>query len=294
MAPWAINPTARIALDPLAMLITDSDGMEHRQSIGTVTGVDAMFSLAEMSGGVLDSFVREALASNDPAVRVLVENRLLTNTQIPITTAREEAFRLGGFRAMEDAASRCVCRMRDGIQIRDGVLPDEVRYSVDVWARCLPYRRLDVDHPEAKHLHWIHTLSSSTADVRAIPFLRTLDNIVRRSVDYPLQIFRAYVYSGEPSDVYHAHSDSKYPADVTAVYYPSRWEDSWGGELLFYDDGEPRWAVLPTSNRLIIFRGIQPHRIGAISGSAESARCSVVLRYGSATRLSEGGINTVC
>jgi Rps23 Pro-64 3,4-dihydroxylase Tpa1-like proline 4-hydroxylase len=111
--------------------------------------------------------------------------------------------------------------------------------------------------------------------------MRVIDEKVRSVVDLTGKVvLRAHAYAGTPVDVYHAHEDTKNQTDITAIYYPVWWEDRFGGELLFYDQGEPRWAVAVRTGRLIIFRGSVRHRVAPVSSAASKARCSLVIRYG--------------
>lgn len=281
MKKWTLNSTARIVLDHEPAFVFGCDG-PSREPLHDEGRIEGLYQLASLVPDALDDFVDRAIADENPAVHMLIETGLIVpwDTAMPRLTPRDAAFALAEFVEMRTIAEAAKPQVRDVVTIFDDILPEAVRYSIDVWSRGLAYRRVDIDRPDARDLHWIHALLPCENHVRALPFLRIFDDIVRRHNTKPLRVMRAYLYAGQASDTYRTHADSEDPDDITAIYYPARWQDHWGGELIFYDDGEPRWAVTPRGNRLILFSGARPHRVAPVGIAAEVARCSLVLRYG--------------
>lgn len=282
MSQWKLNPTARIEMDFGPILAIGTAECVIRERLDDSGRIEGLYRLASLASDALNAFVERALANDDLAVRTLIEIGLLVpqakGTLRPFPP--NFAFALDAFAAMHKFALSTKPSLRDGVTVFDEVLPEPMRYSIDVWSRRIAYSRLDIDHSDASDLHWIHVLSPSAQHVQALPFLRTLDSLVRRQIGCRLHIMRSYLYAGQPGDIYHTHADSTESDDVTAIYYPVRWEDHWGGDLVFYDGDEPRWAVAPRGNRLIVFQGARRHRISPISIAANTSRCSLVLRYG--------------
>ena len=193
----------------------------------------------------------------------------------------ESGFTVLSVKSMQRTINRALCQKRDGVYIIDNILPNSVRLSIDSWVRALPYRKLDLDRVDVADLHWIYNMKPVPLFLRSIPFLRVLDDYVTHNYLSNKQVARrAYVYAGSFNDAYHSHKDYSEAGDMTAVYYPSPWGDSWGGELLIYDGCEPRWSFSPKPGRLIIFHGSRRHRIAPISTVAKNPRYSIVLRYG--------------
>lgn len=284
MSQWTINPTARFELDCGPVLVIGTTDGAIRERLDDLGRIEGLYRLASLSSDALNALVERALANNDLAVLALIETGLLVaqSEETPRPLLPHSAFVLDAFAKIHAFALAKKPGLRDVVTIFDEVLPEPMRYSIDVWSRGIPYSRLDIDHSDAADLHWIHILRPCAQHVQALPFLRTLDDLVRRNSAKPLRIMRAYLYAGQSSDIYHTHADSAEPDDVTAIYYPARWQDHWGGDLIFYDGDEPRWAVAPRANRLIVFQGARRHRIAPIAITATVARCSLVLRYGPA------------
>ena len=67
------------------------------------------------------------------------------------------------------------------------------------------------------------------------------------------------------------------------LYYPNlEWRREWGGETIFYtkDSKEIERAVEYRSNRLVVFDGEQPHRVGAPTAHAPYFRFSLSMFFG--------------
>ena len=284
MDAYRISRLARVSAEADLHLQIGDYAAAHVELIISATQLDGLYTLAELSEEDLDALVRERLDQGDAALSALVESAVLgRGPHTEDTDPLGYAFALSRWLELKRCAERAPVRRRDAVAMIDALFPEPARHSIDAWSRTLPYRRIDIDTPDARDLHWIFTMTPATHYVRATPFLRAIDDAVRGLAgDDGLTLMRAYIYAGGSADIYRAHRDSDVEADLTAIYYPMKWDDHFGGELLFYDQGEPRWAVAPRANRLIVFNGAREHRIGAISASADRSRCSIVLRYGAA------------
>jgi hypothetical protein len=279
-----LNSTMHIVADSIVQLKLHNDHSELIETICTEDQLDPIYRLAALK----DEERRDFLASrqNGEQTRDALESSgILVPREDDASSDRapgQSAFFISSFKYMRDTINQAPRHKRDGLDVFDGIFPDEVRLSIDIWVRALPYRKIDLDRTDVRDLHWIYTMKPPLVFVRSLPFLRALDDFIRKTfLDRSQTVLRAHIYSGSSEDIFHAHSDSEDMQDVTAIYYPCRWLEEWGGELLFYDRGEPRWAVQPHSGRLIVFHGSREHRVGAISSCAEGSRHSIVLRYGS-------------
>lgn len=192
--------------------------------------IAGLYHLATLDSEQIKSL---ATSSDDQSVAVLsamIDNGLICRNQNKrnLLPSYEAAFLLSSSRYIHDALKDALPRHRDGIMVYDNILPESTRHSVDVWTRRLSYSRVDVDTPVSQDLHWIHSLTPADLTVRAIPFLRALDDLVQSKAPTSLKVSHAYIYSGCSTDKYQKHSDSTKSKDVTAIYYPMTWQEQYG------------------------------------------------------------------
>ena len=250
--------------------------------INSPTLIEGLYKLAASKPDDLDRLVgRQELHDQGVTQTMRFANLLVSADDEQIDSDPSAyAFSLKCWKDMQLSVAKATTRYRDGLHIIDHILPEEARSSIEIWARTLPYRRIDIDKPYSPHLHRVFTMSPPLDHVRSVPFLRAIDEKVHASFsDSSLIVFRAYVYDSSSTDIFSVHSDSTIPSDITAIYFPALWQDELGGELLFYDGGEPRWVVAPRANRLVIFQGMREHRVAPISHVGNFSRYSIVLRY---------------
>ena len=279
---YRLNPSAQIVADTHLALRFGSDKAIHVELIDSPTLMDGLYKLATLRPDDLDRLVRHQELQDQEVMQALRFANLLVRTDDrkiePDPLAY--AFSLKYWEDMRSSAASAVARCRDGVHIVDRILPEEARSSIAIWARTLPYRRIDIDRPDSHDLHRIFAMSPPLNHVRSVPFLRAIDEKICALLPVlSPTIFRAYVYDCSSADVFRVHSDSTISSDITAIYFPALWQDHLGGELLFYDGGEPRWVVAPQANRLVIFQGIREHRVAPISHVGNFSRYSIVLRY---------------
>ena len=114
----------------------------------------------------------------------------------------------------------------------------------------------------------------------------TIGITARKLLDqqYPNQrfdLFRSYINMSHYGDLEYPHRDCHPNGnDITILYYVNiTWDYQWGGETMFYENGDTRLAVLPTPGRFLIFPGSIEH-IGTIPTRAcNKSRFSLALKY---------------
>jgi SM-20-related protein len=77
------------------------------------------------------------------------------------------------------------------------------------------------------------------------------------------------------------HSDASEPGNYTAVYYPhERWSPNWGGETMFYNQGENRIIAcfFPRPNSIAVFDGRIPHRANGVTRSYPGMRITLMMK----------------
>ena len=286
---YMLNPSAQIVAETHLALRIENNKIAHLEPIVSPTQMDGLYRLIAMDRNDFDAFMCDGMSQDHELVHALRAGYLLVSAnECQDEPARSKyAFMVKHWEKMRLTAELAPTRFRDEVHIVDGVFPEAARFSIDIWVRTVPYRRIDIDTPHARDLHWTFTMSPPLDYVRSVPFLRAIDEKVRAVVSIRnLDLYRAYVYAGSSVDVYGVHRDSTLATDITAIYFPAPWQDHTGGELLFYDCGEPRWAVSPRANRLIAFHGSREHRVAPVSHTGGYSRYSIVLRY-TATTFSE-------
>ncbi|HTU64514.1 MAG TPA: 2OG-Fe(II) oxygenase [Steroidobacteraceae bacterium] len=158
------------------------------------------------------------------------------------------------------------------IFVFDGLLPAE---EVAVYARAIPqaaFTRSESARPDSDVRHWVCEMP--------------LENLPRTSLWHateqvvselrPQERYRPYrVYTNFSSfgDLLLTHVDALPNArELTALWYLcDRWDAEWGGETLFYDDGnDAQVAVSPRPGRLLLFDGAIRH-----AGKPPNRNCPV-------------------
>ena len=69
-------------------------------------------------------------------------------------------------------------------------------------------------------------------------------------------------------------------ADVTVYYHINReWTHRWGGETLFYEDGDTRLAVLPKPGRILLVEGAPDHLYTAPRQGCPEPKLMLAITY---------------
>lgn len=95
------------------------------------------------------------------------------------------------------------------------------------------------------------------------------------------KLFRVYINMCHYGDVEFPHRDcGENDSDVTVLYYVNKeWQHQWGGETLFYEDGDTKAAVLPRPGRFALFYGSVEH-IGSIpTRICPQSRLTLAMKY---------------
>src|SRR5262245_41576051 len=146
------------------------------------------------------------------------------------------------------------------IRIIDGLLPDGRVREVHDFVRTLPFQRIRYGFradPTAENRfghQWVHGILK---EERALLPIDVLESAVKELFpSEQLEPGRAHLSCIEPSDTRFPHIDDATGRVVTALYFVnSTWDRDWAGELVFYDQNEPLYAILPKPGRVIVFEG---------------------------------------
>jgi Rps23 Pro-64 3,4-dihydroxylase Tpa1-like proline 4-hydroxylase len=279
--PYKINPSLRVIYENGLSIEADTAVGRFQSALGASDELDRIYDLISLMS--FHEFDRDTHPEVIDIFDDLLSGGIIIECSEVLNTIRPSAaLLLSSYPQMIAHALQQPIVERFPVSIIDNLFIDDVQDSLDIFVRRLAYSRVDLDREDVFDLHSVHLLSPPNLHVRAQPFLRCIDSVLRNAnlISDAQTPLRAHVYSGVCADVYHPHMDSKDSGDVTTVYYPSTWCDTWGGELLFSDAGEARWVVPIKKGRLVTFKGSVPHRIGCISALASHPRYSVVVRYG--------------
>ena len=179
---------------------------------------------------------------------------------------------------MQESISRRYSIGDKQIVVFDGLFPsDEITKLHQLLAR-LPYHLSEVDSPETRYnRNWAANLPLPMAT--GTPILKRCVELAREFyADRPLELHRVYVNFNRYGDMQYAHQDAQ--EGVTALYYANaQWNEDWGGETIFYDDGrEPVYVVAPKPGRLALFHPSILHRGGVPSRVCWDARLTVAFK----------------
>ncbi|MEZ9481448.1 2OG-Fe(II) oxygenase [Vibrio splendidus] len=96
-----------------------------------------------------------------------------------------------------------------------------------------------------------------------------------------LYLQRAYVNLCHYGDMEYPHRDCELGEKaVTALYYPmTSWTKEWGGETIFYEDGESKYAISPKPGRFVIFSGELEHMGTLPTRICSQSRYTVALKF---------------
>jgi SM-20-related protein len=144
----------------------------------------------------------------------------------------------------------------------DHMVDPMMMQQVGKLVRTLPYVRKEKSRPGVPGLAAVSDIAAER--IGSDPFLRGLRQTVERLFpDERFSDHRAYVNCSVYGDGYYTHRDcATHEPHVTALYYANmEWQPDWGGETIYYDDGEDaEIVVMPRPGRLVIARGAILHR----------------------------------
>lgn len=95
------------------------------------------------------------------------------------------------------------------------------------------------------------------------------------------ELYRCYINLSTYGDVEFPHLDCDVKRnDITILYYVNyEWDYTWGGETLFYTNGETKLAIIPKPGRFIIFNGNIEHKGSIPTRICKIPRLSLAFKY---------------
>ena len=189
-------------------------------------------------------------------------------------------------------ASHAVATTRGAsIQGRDLVVHDGLLAATEI-ARYhallhqAPFTRTEFARPDTRaHRHWVSEMAVQA--LQRLPLWQATAHAVRALRPHETyRAYRAYTNHAAYGDVLPIHTDALPGArELTALWFVcERWDPDWGGETLFFDDGDDaRHVVSPRPGRLVLFDGAIRH-----AGRPPNRNCYVP-RYTLAIKLEVAG-----
>lgn len=167
------------------------------------------------------------------------------------------------------------------IYVIDGEVKQDLIEEFYTFVKGLPFTRNERDHDDDSYP--IFSVDFQTEAFQAETDIGQIASNLLKGL-YPTQsfhLFRSYINMSHYGDLEYPHRDcSVKGTDVTVLYYVNRkWDNVWGGETLFYEKGDTKFAVLPQPGRFVVFPGAIEH-IGSIPTRAcNESRFSLALKY---------------
>ena len=111
----------------------------------------------------------------------------------------------------------------------------------------------------------------------------SINDKVKVEDNYKNTLERVHLNCGPPLFDQTVHQDDivTFSKDITIVYFlHSKWDISWGGEMLVYDEAVKRVTegVIPLPNRAVVFPSYIPHRGVAVSRICPIMRISIAFQ----------------
>lgn len=108
---------------------------------------------------------------------------------------------------------------------------------------------------------------------------RTLLNTLMQAEPYKLSQVSVNMY--QYGDMAWPHRDCDGSGtDITLLYFiNTSWKHAWGGELLFYEQQDTRFAVLPAAGRFILFSGAVEHLDSIPSRICTTPKLTLTMKY---------------
>jgi len=166
--------------------------------------------------------------------------------------------------------------------VLDHVLDAAAARRIHRYFKGLPVTLSDSDRPDTAHVkHLKHEFSRDEWDGNPALFL--LGGLARAFLGQRRilcgEIYRIYANFNLHGDFQFAHEDG--PGWTALAFINSRWDEDWGGELIFYPDGSTSHAccVTPHPGRMVVFDGMIRHRGGAPSKHCLEARISLAIKF---------------
>lgn len=171
------------------------------------------------------------------------------------------------------------------VHVIDGLFGRDEVEQIFEHVRSRPYvlfnyrYRAALDGLEADDWQWIHAIDAPGIELQHpfAPLIAAAEEVHGGALGFR----RAHVNCHAYGDHRHPHIDMP-PAGargITALYFVNpRWDVDWGGELVFFEAGEPSIAIHPAPGRLVVFDGTLLHRGGVPARDAGQRRYTLAIK----------------
>ena len=169
------------------------------------------------------------------------------------------------------------------IFVLDDVLTPEAALEIEEELRSTPVSLTDADRPDTRaYKHFKHDFMLPGEECTE-PFANALIALARTFLDsqeIPTgRLHRVYLNVNLFGDFQFAHTDGD--GWTALLFANARWEEDWGGEIIFYPEGQDAfaYAIYPKPGRMILFDSNLYHRGGVPSKFFHGPRMSVAIKF---------------
>jgi len=170
----------------------------------------------------------------------------------------------------------------DVLHIVDDAVPTADVRRFEAFCRALPFNRVCYGYrataeQELSFGHqWIHGVAP---DERRFLPIDTVEGLVGQLLG-EVKPGRVHLNCVQPGDPRYPHVDDTTGRVIVAVYFANaEWRTEWAGELTFYEDGEPVYAIRPKPGRILVFDGNVLHRGGVPSADCPEVRYALACKF---------------
>lgn len=167
------------------------------------------------------------------------------------------------------------------IFIIDDFLKEDVIANFHEYANALPYRRHQKDFEGDPFLYYSAHFDGDkfkTSHPIGKASWKLFTDFIGEVDQYSVE--EAYVNLLKYGDMQFLHRDcDTTDKHITVLYYINQtWDYTWGGETIFYHNGDSVFGVLPKPGRFVIFPGFVEHTAGLPSANCNETRLSLALK----------------
>ena len=175
-----------------------------------------------------------------------------------------------------------------GLTRRFSVGDGEVLVFDDLFAKRT--QRLIYEHLRGSYFHWGALDSHAAAHAHAVRWRRNIDLAASKLPFFSdvaelvhelapgFVLDRVYANFNLYGEAHYPHADAAHGA--TALYCANLvWNADWQGETLFYERGEPMYAVVPRPGRLIVFDANLRHRGSPPARDCFEPRINIAFKF---------------
>jgi Rps23 Pro-64 3,4-dihydroxylase Tpa1-like proline 4-hydroxylase len=166
------------------------------------------------------------------------------------------------------------------VKVIDDLLPNNEIKEFFNFSRGLSYQRMENDDDDDEYPIF-------SVDFEPEAFLeKTLIGdialkLIREKSNKKYVLNRAYINLSSYGDVEFPHYDCDLDKeDITILYYINKeWNYKWGGETLFYEGNDTKYAILPKPGRFVIFQGNVEHCGTVATKICKEPRLTLALKF---------------